>query len=81
MSTRPGGVRVAVWDADPRVPPGFRGDPPGVVPQAAAEAERGRGLHLVKACADDVGVSVLRYLGASKGGKLLWADCGGEPKC
>ncbi|GGR91780.1 ATPase [Streptomyces humidus] len=79
MSTRPGGVRVAVWDADPRVPPGFKGDPLDAVPPV--DAENGRGLHLVRACADELGVSVLRRLGASKGGKLLWADCGGEPKC
>ncbi|MFJ6068786.1 hypothetical protein ACIQHU_37845 [Streptomyces tendae] len=26
-------------------------------------------------CADAVGVSVLRELGASRGGKLLWAEC------
>ncbi|MEG3632006.1 ATP-binding protein [Streptomyces poriticola] len=39
------------------------------------DAEGGRGLHLVHACADAVGVSVLRELGASKGGKLLWAEC------
>ncbi|MEV8128851.1 hypothetical protein AB0P07_33185 [Streptomyces sp. NPDC085944] len=28
------------------------------------------------ACADAVGVSVLCELGASRGGKLLWAECG-----
>ncbi|MFE6826976.1 ATP-binding protein [Streptomyces sp. NPDC057690] len=72
MSTRPGGVRVAVWDTDPRVPPGFKGDPLGASPPA--ESEHGRGLHLVKACADDVGVSVLRCLGTSKGGKLHGCD-------
>ncbi|MET7480943.1 ATP-binding protein [Streptomyces sp. NPDC005648] len=66
-----GRLRVAVWDTDPRVPPGFAGSthlPPG-------ESEGGRGLHLVRACADSVGVSVLREWGASKGGKLLWAEC------
>lgn len=78
MSTRPGGVRVAVWDTDPRVPPGFKGDPLGATPPV--DDEHGRGLHLVRACADDMGVSVLRHLGASKGGKLLWADCGGEAR-
>ncbi|MFI7295199.1 ATP-binding protein [Streptomyces sp. NPDC050121] len=78
MSTRPGGVRVAVWDADPRVPPGFQGDRLCAAPPV--DDEHGRGLHLVRACADDVGVSVLRHLGASKGGKLLWADCGGGAK-
>ncbi|WP_031479234.1 ATP-binding protein [Streptomyces bicolor] len=67
-------LRVAVWDTDPRVPPGFAvdGDLPAVPPD---DAENGRGLQLVRACADSVGVSVLRELGASKGGKLLWAEC------
>ncbi|ANP49843.1 anti-sigma regulatory factor (Ser/Thr protein kinase) [Streptomyces griseochromogenes] len=72
-----GRVTVAVWDADPRVPPGFAAD--GVAPVAVTEsegdAESGRGLQLVRACADAWGVSVLRELGASRGGKLLWADC------
>ncbi|WP_405871428.1 ATP-binding protein [Streptomyces sp. NBC_00005] len=71
---QPGRLRVAVWDADPRVPPGFADD--GVLPALPPwDAEDGRGLHLVRACADAVGVSVLRELGASKGGKLLWAEC------
>ncbi|MFF7545179.1 ATP-binding protein [Streptomyces canus] len=72
LSPAPGRVRVAVWDTDPRVPPGFTTDKP----PAAPDAENGRGLHLVRACADATGVSVLRQLGASKGGKLLWAECG-----
>ncbi|SEQ98646.1 Anti-sigma regulatory factor (Ser/Thr protein kinase) [Streptomyces sp. yr375] len=76
MSTQPGGVRVAVWDTDPRVPPGFKGDP--LDPAPPADSEHGRGLHLVRECADDVGVSVLRHPGTSKAGKLLWADCGGD---
>jgi len=66
-----GRLRVAVWDTDPRVPPGFAGGAP--LPPDGAEG--GRGLHLVQACADSVGVSVLREWGASKGGKLLWAEC------
>ncbi|MEU6376684.1 ATP-binding protein [Streptomyces sp. NPDC046909] len=57
---------------DPRVPPGFGGADIDVPPP---DAENGRGLHLVRAFADSVGVSVLRELGASKGGKLLWAEC------
>ncbi|CAM5290811.1 non-specific serine/threonine protein kinase OS=Streptomyces alboniger OX=132473 GN=CP975_16555 PE=3 SV=1 [Streptomyces alboniger] len=67
----PGRLRVAVWDTDPRVPHGFEvagGLPP-------CDSEGGRGLHLVRACADAVGASVLGDLGASKGGKLLWAEC------
>ncbi|MEU6381046.1 ATP-binding protein [Streptomyces sp. NPDC046909] len=68
----PGRLRVAVWDNDPRVPPGFTGADDLVPPP---DLENGRGLHLVRAFADSVGVSVLRELGASKGGKLLWAEC------
>lgn len=66
----PGRLRVAVWDTDPCVPPGFShaGAPPSL------DTESGRGLHLVQACADAWGASVLRELG---GGKLLWAECGG----
>ncbi|MGW0334515.1 ATP-binding protein [Streptomyces sp. NPDC003011] len=70
----PGRLRVAVWDGDPRVPPGFRNA--GAVPPC--DAEGGRGLHLVRACADAVGASVLREPGASSGGKLLWAECQGS---
>lgn len=66
-----GRLRVAVWDTDPRVPPGFRAEP-DLPPD---DAEGGRGLHLVRASAEATGVSVLRELGASKGGKLLWAEC------
>lgn len=74
LSREPGRLRVGVWDSDWRVPPGFRdGEQPGAV--APEDAESGRGLHLVRACADAVGVSVLRELGASRGGKLLWAEC------
>ena len=69
----PGRLRVAVWDTDPRVPPGF-GAESALPPDGA---EDGRGLHLVWAYADATGVSVLRELGASKGGKLLWAECQG----
>ena len=71
VSMESGRLRVAVWDSDPRVPYGFRAEP-AVAP---ADAECGRGLQLVRACADSVGVSVPQELGASKGGKLLWAEC------
>lgn len=76
LSAGPGRVRVAVWDTDPRVPPGFTSDT--AAPEPPPDTEYGRGLHLVRACADTWGVSVLRELGASKGGKLLWAECEGE---
>ncbi|MET9777328.1 ATP-binding protein [Streptomyces sp. NPDC006367] len=74
LSREPGRLRVGVWDTDRRVPPGFRGgEHPGAAPPV--DAESGRGLGLVRACADAVGISVPRELGASKGGKLLWAEC------
>jgi anti-sigma regulatory factor (Ser/Thr protein kinase) len=74
LGREPGRLTVAVWDTDPRVPPGFAAD---AVPEPVPDdgAENGRGLHLVRACADSWGVSVLRELGASRGGKLLWVDC------
>ncbi|BAC71798.1 MULTISPECIES: ATP-binding protein [Streptomyces] len=75
-STEPDRLRVAVWDTDPRVPPGFGQEGASVV-VPDQEAENGRGLQLVRACADSWGVSVLRELGVSKGGKLLWAECVG----
>ncbi len=75
LSAEPDRLRVAVWDTDPRVPPGFREQGAlAVVPPD--DAEGGRGLHLVRACASSWGVSVLREPGASEGGKLLWAECG-----
>ncbi|GGX48063.1 ATP-binding protein [Streptomyces fructofermentans] len=71
----PGRLRIGVWDSDPTVPPGFG---PGSEPaRAAPDAECGRGLELVRACAEEWGAHVLREPGASKGGKLLWAECGG----
>ncbi|WP_405881329.1 ATP-binding protein [Streptomyces sp. NBC_01136] len=61
-------LRIAVWDSDPKVPPGF-GD---VRPQAVDSAESGRGLQLVQACAEAWGAYAL---GSGRGGKLLWAEC------
>ncbi|MET7981379.1 ATP-binding protein [Streptomyces sp. NPDC005281] len=75
LSMEPDRLTVAVWDTDPRVPSGY-GET--LVPVPAPDAEHGRGLHLVRACADAWGVSVLREMGASRGGKLLWAECGGR---
>ncbi|MCX5533489.1 ATP-binding protein [Streptomyces sp. NBC_00006] len=69
----PGRVRVAVWDGDPKIPPGFeRGGP-----RADACAEGGRGLFLVRAYADDWGAYSFPD---GRGGKLLWAECGGADR-
>ncbi|MFJ9559959.1 ATP-binding protein [Streptomyces fuscichromogenes] len=74
-----GRLRVAVRDTDPHVPPGFANVP---ATPPSSDAEYGRGLPLVRACADSWGASVLRELGGSKGGKLLWAECGsGATEC
>ncbi|MER6530049.1 ATP-binding protein [Streptomyces sp. NPDC001508] len=73
-SAEPGRLRVAVWDTDPHVPPGFSN---AAAPAPPPDAEHGRGLPLVRACADAWGASVLRGLGVQRSGKLLWAECGG----
>ncbi|MBA4865551.1 ATP-binding protein [Streptomyces sp. PSKA54] len=71
-------LRVAVWDSDPTIPPGF-GGPPGALGGVPPEdAECGRGLHLVRACADAWGAYVLGDAANACGGKLLWAECGRE---
>ncbi|GAA2306048.1 ATP-binding protein [Streptomyces kunmingensis] len=62
-------VRVAVWDGEPKIPPGFG----TCVPSADLTAEEGRGLFLVRAYADDWGAYALPE---TSGGKLLWAECG-----
>ncbi|MFD5697967.1 ATP-binding protein [Streptomyces lasiicapitis] len=38
-------------------------------------AESGRGLHLVRACADAWGVHLAGEAPAKPSGKLLWAEC------
>ncbi|MEV6180831.1 ATP-binding protein [Streptomyces sp. NPDC052015] len=69
-----GGLRIGVWDGDPRVPPGFvPADGVSLAVPPDGDAENGRGLHLVRACAERWGAAGLG------GGKLLWAECqGGE---
>jgi anti-sigma regulatory factor (Ser/Thr protein kinase) len=69
----PGRLRVAVWDSNPRIPPGFGPVRNGDVPPEGAEG--GRGLHLVRACAQAWGAYAL---GDAQGGKLLWAECAGS---
>lgn len=68
----PQGVRVAVWDSNPQIPPGF-GATGG--PLAPVDAEGGRGLQLVRACADAWGAYRLGDAPAKNNGKLLWAEC------
>lgn len=71
-----GRLRVSVWDDNPYIPPPFGPDRPVRLP--APDSERGRGLFLVRACADDWGGYRLGGTGpyGTAGGKLLWAEVG-----
>ncbi|MBT2525275.1 ATP-binding protein [Streptomyces sp. ISL-99] len=76
----PDRLRLAVWDADPFLPPSFTGTASSEMAALADDtAEEGRGLHLVQACADRWGgyaFGSAYYPGRPGGGKLLWAECG-----
>lgn len=73
--TRAGQLRLGVWDKDPTVPSGMgAGFVHGVMPHGSSEG--GRGLALVRACADAWGASLLDERGGPSGGKVLWAECG-----
>ncbi|GGL13886.1 ATP-binding protein [Streptomyces flaveus] len=63
---RDGVLRIEAWDADPEPPP-----PPRELAYAV-DAEAGRGLELVRACADDWGWHPLKR-GGDKG-KYVWCD-------
>lgn len=68
-------VRVGVWDTNPAIPAPFTDAPvpPGPDAEAAQDAEDGRGLVLVRLCAERYGA--YRLDGAHRG-KLLWVECG-----
>ncbi|MFJ8825680.1 ATP-binding protein [Streptomyces sp. NPDC102467] len=70
-----GVLRIGVWDADPN-PPSPPLPAPLLVP---ADAEQGRGLDLVRACADGWGWYPLMSSGPTGGsgrGKYVWCDLG-----
>ncbi|MFI1421819.1 ATP-binding protein [Streptomyces sp. NPDC020731] len=70
-----GRLRLGVWDEDSTIPSGLgAGFVHGAMPHAASEG--GRGLALVRACADAWGASLLGGERGSSGGKVLWAECG-----
>ncbi|MFF7752466.1 ATP-binding protein [Streptomyces sp. NPDC007971] len=73
-----GRLRVGVWDSHPRIPAPF-GEPPwDRVPLTPADAEKGRGLHLVQRYADAWGGLALADSPLDRGaGKLLWFEVGG----
>ncbi|MYY85380.1 MULTISPECIES: ATP-binding protein [unclassified Streptomyces] len=70
-SSSPEGIRVAVWDSNPQIPPGFGKADGGVDSRPPEMAENGRGLHIVRACADRWGSYAM---GTGNAGKLLWAE-------
>ncbi|WP_405614740.1 ATP-binding protein [Streptomyces sp. NBC_00076] len=61
-----GVLRIGAWDADPRPP-----EPPGTLANLM-DAEEGRGLALVQACADVWGWQPLSRFGNR--GKYVWCD-------
>ena len=63
-----GVLRIAAWDADPTPP-----EPPAPL-EPAADAEDGRGLVLVRACADLWGWQPQTRDGDH--GKVVWCDLG-----
>ncbi|WP_200308547.1 ATP-binding protein [Streptomyces adelaidensis] len=66
-----GRLKVGVWDRDRRLPAGIEKELP-----VEDDAERGRGLRLVRGCSEGWGVSAMVESGVYLGGKLLWVDCG-----
>ncbi|GGQ69458.1 ATP-binding protein [Streptomyces althioticus] len=64
----PGTLRIGAWDADPSPP-----QPPQTL-AAVLEAEDGRGLALVRACADVWGWQPLVRDGSR--GKFVWCEVG-----
>jgi len=62
---RDGVLRIGAWDADPK-------PPPSLALAYALDAETGRGLALVRACADDWGWHPQRQGGDR--GKYVWCD-------
>ncbi|MFE6159170.1 ATP-binding protein [Streptomyces sp. NPDC056486] len=61
------GLRLSVWDSSPQLPP----SPLGI---SDVDSERGRGLWLLRSCADDWGHYVLVNGRRSIGGKEIWAE-------
>lgn len=72
-----GRLRVGVWDSDPRVPPQFGEAVTAKASRTPTELEGGRGLQLLRTCADSWGAWSLGdgRLGRRGAGKLLWFEC------
>ncbi|MEH0397567.1 MULTISPECIES: ATP-binding protein [Streptomyces] len=65
-------VRVGVWDSNPEIPAPFCG---GLLDERDVLAERGRGLQLVRQCAESWGAYPIRSGLPGQGGKVLWVEC------
>ncbi|GAA3145708.1 ATP-binding protein [Streptomyces echinatus] len=65
--TREGVVWIGAWDTDPAPPP-----PPPMLGQVAGLGEEGRGLGLVRACADGWGWQPSARFGDR--GKFVWCE-------
>ncbi|MFG2922040.1 ATP-binding protein [Streptomyces sp. NPDC048305] len=69
-------VRVGVWDSNPEIPEPFVG---GVTDVPCPLAERGRGLQLVRECAESWGAYPVGGALPGQGGKVLWVECVWRP--
>jgi anti-sigma regulatory factor (Ser/Thr protein kinase) len=78
-----GWLRVSVWDTNPVIPAPF--DTPSTTAHRSVtvvdsgDLESGRGLFLVRFCADNWGGCPLVHDRYGRGGKLLWFELGPAP--
>lgn len=80
-SVRVGRLRVGVWDSDPHIPAPFD-EPPGPFgAPAPVDSDGGRGLFLVRRCADAWGGWPLVDQLSGSGGKLLWFEVEAPTGC
>ncbi|MCP3819905.1 ATP-binding protein [Streptomyces sp. A3M-1-3] len=79
-----GWLRISVWDSNPVIPAPFDKPPGALRPVPArgpADRDGGRGLLLVRLCADNWGGYPLGEDLFGRGGKLLWFELGpGRPE-
>ncbi|WTA87233.1 ATP-binding protein [Streptomyces antimycoticus] len=81
-----GRLRISVWDSNPDIPPPFD-KPPALFDRSCAlaeaaantEATYGRGLLIVRICADNWGGYALADELFGRSGKLLWFELAPQP--
>lgn len=78
-----GWLRISVWDTNPQIPAPFD-KPPGALRPAPhpvpVDQDSGRGLLLVRQCADNWGGYPLADELFGRSGKLLWCELGPRPE-